>query len=49
MYLADASRVAEFMVLALLGAALGTVAVYTVASLGREGATPSSSPWPAPR
>ena len=28
------------MALALLGAALGTVAVYTVASLGREGATP---------
>ncbi len=39
-YLADASRVVELMGLALLGAALGTVAVYAVASLGREGATP---------
>jgi iron complex transport system permease protein len=39
-HLLDASRVAEFMGLALLGAALGTVAVYAVASLGRDGATP---------
>src|SRR5699024_1631932 len=29
-FLLDASRVAEFMVLALLGAAVGTVAVYAV-------------------
>jgi len=39
-YLLDASRVAQFMGLALLGAGLGTVAVYAVASLGRDGATP---------
>lgn len=39
-YLVDASEVAQFMALALLGAAVGTVAVYTVASLGRDGATP---------
>ena len=39
-YLVDASAVAALMGLALLGAALGTVAVYAVASLGREGATP---------
>ncbi|HEX7349655.1 iron ABC transporter permease [Brachybacterium sp.] len=39
-YLVDASEVAQFMVLALAGAALGTVAVYSVASLGRDGATP---------
>ena len=39
-YLVDASEVGQIMALALLGAALGTVAVYTVASLGREGATP---------
>lgn len=39
-YLADASEVGEFMALALLGAAVGTVAVYAVASLGRDGATP---------
>lgn len=39
-YLVDASAVAELMALALLGAALGTVAVYAVASVGREGATP---------
>lgn len=39
-YLVDASTVAALMGLALLGAALGTVAVYAVASLGREGATP---------
>lgn len=39
-YLIDASEVGQIMALALLGAALGTVAVYTVASLGREGATP---------
>ena len=39
-YLVDVSAVAQIMALALLGAALGTVAVYTVASLGREGATP---------
>lgn len=39
-HLIDASEVGQIMALALLGAALGTVAVYTVASLGREGATP---------
>ncbi|AXK46066.1 FecCD family ABC transporter permease [Brachybacterium saurashtrense] len=39
-YVADVSEVAWFMVLALAGAALGTIAVYAVASLGREGATP---------
>ncbi|ASK65406.1 iron ABC transporter permease [Brachybacterium avium] len=39
-YLVDASEVAQFTALALLGAALGTVVVYAVASLGREGATP---------
>lgn len=39
-YLIDASQVAQFTALALLGAALGTLAVYAVASLGREGATP---------
>ncbi|SLM99249.1 transport system permease protein [Brachybacterium faecium] len=39
-YLADVSRVVEFMALALLGAALGTLAVYSIASLGRDGATP---------
>lgn len=39
-YLLDASSVAEFMVLALLGAGVGTVAVYAIASLGRDGATP---------
>ncbi|MDN5900429.1 MAG: iron ABC transporter permease [Brachybacterium sp.] len=39
-YLIDASQVAQFTALALLGAALGTVVVYAVASLGREGATP---------
>lgn len=36
----DASTVSEFMVLALIGAAVGTVVVYLVASLGRDGATP---------
>ncbi len=39
-HLVDASRVVELMALALLGAAVGTVAVYAVASLGRDGATP---------
>ncbi|MGO1226085.1 MAG: FecCD family ABC transporter permease [Brachybacterium sp.] len=39
-FLLDASAVAEFMVLALIGAAVGTVVVYAVASLGRDGATP---------
>ena len=39
-YLIDASQVGQITALALLGAALGTLAVYTVASLGREGATP---------
>src|SRR5699024_1256395 len=39
-HLVDASRVVELMALALLGAAAGTVAVYAVASLGRDGATP---------
>ncbi|MGP9538481.1 FecCD family ABC transporter permease [Brachybacterium sp. AOP43-C2-M15] len=39
-YFADVSRVPQLMVLALLGAAVGTVAVYSVASLGRDGATP---------
>lgn len=34
------SRVVEFMAFAFAGAALGTVAVYAVASLGRDGATP---------
>ncbi|WP_422115588.1 FecCD family ABC transporter permease [Brachybacterium sp. UNK5269] len=39
-FAADVSRVPQFMALALLGAALGTVAVYAIASVGREGATP---------
>ena len=39
-FLLDASTVTEFMVLALLGAGAGTVVVYVVASLGRDGATP---------
>ncbi len=39
-FVADVSRVPQFMALALLGAALGTVAVYAIASAGREGATP---------
>ena len=34
------SRVVEFMAFAFAGAALGTVTVYAVASLGRDGATP---------
>lgn len=34
------SRVVEFMAFAFVGAALGTVLVYAVASLGRDGATP---------
>lgn len=34
------SRVVEFMAFAFAGAALGTGAVYAVASLGRDGATP---------
>lgn len=39
-YLLGVSRVPQFMALALLGAAVGTVLVYAVASLGRDGATP---------
>lgn len=39
-FLADVSTVPAYMGLALLGAAAGTVAVYAVSSLGREGATP---------
>src|SRR5699024_2338740 len=37
---ASVSQVGQFMVLAFAGAAVGTVLVYAVASLGRDGATP---------
>ena len=39
-YLLSISSVTEFMLFAFVGAALGTVAVYAVSSLGRDGATP---------
>ncbi|WP_114853522.1 iron ABC transporter permease [Brachybacterium sp. YJGR34] len=39
-FVADISRVPQYMVLALIGAAIGTAAVYAVASMGTEGATP---------
>ncbi|MCT1998100.1 iron ABC transporter permease [Brachybacterium muris] len=39
-FMLSISRVVEFMAFAFAGAALGTVTVYAVASLGRDGATP---------
>lgn len=39
-YVASISRVIEYMGFAFLGAAIGTVLVYSIASLGRDGATP---------
>lgn len=39
-YFLSASQVGQFMVLAFAGAAVGTVLVYAVASMGRDGATP---------
>lgn len=39
-YIASISQVTEFMVLAFVGAGVGTVLVYSIASIGRDGATP---------
>ena len=39
-YLLSISQVVEFMVLALAGAGIATVAVYAIAARGRDGATP---------
>lgn len=39
-FMLSISRVVEFMAFAFAGAALGTVTVYAVASLGRDGGTP---------
>ena len=39
-YLLSISTVTEFMAFAFVGAAIGTVVVYAVSSLGRDGATP---------
>lgn len=39
-YLASISQVTQFMVFAFIGAAAGTLLVYSLASLGHDGATP---------
>lgn len=39
-YFASISQVTQYMLLAFLGAGVGTVLVYSIASLGRDGATP---------